>query len=704
MDREKARKRAEDIVSKMTAKEKASQLLFSSPAIPRLGIPAYNWWNEALHGVARAGTATVFPQAIALGASFDTDLVWKIADAISTEGRAKYNIARKHGDRDIYKGLTFWSPNINIFRDPRWGRGQETYGEDPYLTSRLGVAFVSGLQGNGEYMKTAATAKHFAVHSGPEDLRHSFNAIASRKDMAETYLPAFKALVTEASVEAVMGAYNRVNGEACNASPHLQHILRDEWGFEGHFVSDCWALRDIHESHHITKNAAESASLALKNGCDLNCGCTYNHLLAALNKGLVTEDDITRSAVRLFTARFMLGMFDRTEWDSLGLDDVDTPEHHELALQAAAESFVLLKNNGVLPLENIKSIAVIGPNADNRTALAGNYHGTASRYITPLEGVEEEAGKRGIKVRYSLGCPLLSHHDEPLAKEDDRFSEALEAALSSDVTILVLGLDETLEGEQPDDGNPGIGSDRKTLGLLGHQEKLLDLILSTGKPCVLVLESGSAADLLLASEKCSAILDIWYPGALGGKAVADVIFGNASPSGKLPVTFYKSLDTLPDYTDYSMKERTYRYADDASILYPFGFGLTYGRMELADVSIEECDDGFLIHASVHAASSVSEVLQVYVSDLDTPDAPKRSLKAFMRISLESGEQKPCEIKLGKDAFMTADDDGIMVIAGRHFLVSVGFSQPDSISTSLMGRSPFTAELDIPLRWTTKTSL
>lgn len=704
MDREKARKRAEDIVSKMTVKEKASQLLFSSPAIPRLGIPAYNWWNEALHGVARAGTATVFPQAIALGASFDMDLVWKIADAISTEGRAKYNIARKHGDRDIYKGLTFWSPNINIFRDPRWGRGQETYGEDPYLTSRLGIAFVNGLQGNGEYMKTAATAKHFAVHSGPEDLRHSFNAIASRKDMAETYLPAFKALVTEASVEAVMGAYNRVNGEACSASPHLQHILRGEWGFEGHFVSDCWALRDIHEFHHITKNAAESASLALKNGCDLNCGCTYNHLLAALNKGLVTEDDITRSAVRLFTARFLLGMFDRTEWDSLGLDDVDTPEHHELALQAAAESFVLLKNNGVLPLKNIKSIAVIGPNADNRTALAGNYHGTASRYITPLEGIEDEAEKRGIKVRYSLGCPLLSHHDEPLAKEDDRFSEALEAALSSDVSILVLGLDETLEGELPDDGNPGIGSDRKTLGLPGHQEKLLDLILSTGKPCVLVLESGSAADLLLASGKCSAILDIWYPGALGGKAVADVIFGNTSPSGKLPVTFYKSLDMLPDYTDYSMKGRTYRYADDASALYPFGFGLTYGRMELADVSIEECDDGFLIHASVHAASSVSEVLQVYVSDLDTPDAPKRSLKAFMRISLESGEQKTCEIKLGKDAFMTADDDGKMVIAGRHFLVSVGFSQPDSISTSLMGRSPFTAELDIPLRWTAKTSL
>ena len=381
MNREQARrKRAEELVSKMTAEEKASQLLFSSPAIPRLGIPSYNWWNEALHGVARAGTATVFPQAIALAATFDTELIQNVADTISTEGRAKYNIARKHGDYDIYKGLTFWSPNVNIFRDPRWGRGQETYGEDPYLTSQLGIAFVRGLQGNGEYMKTAACAKHFAVHSGPEDLRHSFNAIVSKKDMADTYFPAFRALVEDAGVEAVMGAYNRTNGEACNASPFLQHILRDEWGFEGHFVSDCWALRDIHESHHLAKNAVEAAALALKTGCDLNCGCTYNHLIPALRKGLITEEDLTRSAVRLFTTRFLLGMFDETEWDSLGIDDIDTAENHELAVKAAAESFVLLKNDGILPLRNIRSLAVIGPNADNRTALVGNYHGTASRY------------------------------------------------------------------------------------------------------------------------------------------------------------------------------------------------------------------------------------------------------------------------------------------------------------------------------------
>ena len=694
MDRNQSRKRAEELVSKMTVKEKASQLLFSSPAIPRLGIPAYNWWNEALHGVARAGTATVFPQAIALAATFDTELVHKVADAISTEGRAKYNIARKHGDHDIYKGLTFWSPNVNIFRDPRWGRGQETYGEDPYLTSRLGIEFVKGLQGNGEYMKTAACAKHFAVHSGPEDLRHSFDAIASKKDMAETYLPAFKALVEDAGVEAVMGAYNRTNGEACNASPYLQHILREEWGFEGHFVSDCWALRDIHESHHITKNAAESAALALKNGCDLNCGCTYNHLLTALNKGLVTEEDITRSAVRLFTTRFMLGMFGETEWDSLGIEDIDTPEHHELAIKAAAESFVLLKNDGILPLKSVRSLAVIGPNADNRVALSGNYHGTASRYITPLEGIEDEAWKRGIKVRYSLGCPLLSHHDESLAKEDDRFSEALEAAESSDAVILVLGLDETLEGEQPDDGNSGIGSDRKNLHLPGRQEKLLELILSTGKPCILILESGSAADLSLASEKCSAIIDIWYPGALGGKALADVLFGNTAPSGKLPVTFYKSLDTLPAYTDYSMKGRTYRYAEDESVLYPFGFGLTYGRMEMENVSIEKEGDGFSIHIDVFSSSSVSEVIQVYVSDLDTPDVPKRSLKAFQRVSLEGGERRTVEIRLGREAFMTADDDGKMMISGKHFLVSVGFSQPDSVSTALMGRSPFIKEVEI----------
>ena len=702
-DRSWARKKAEKLVSQMTLKEKASQLLFSSPALERLGVKEYNWWNEALHGVARAGTATVFPQAIGLGATFDSNLIHRIADTIATEGRAKYNEASKRSDRDIYKGLTFWSPNVNIFRDPRWGRGQETYGEDPYLTAVLGTEFVKGLQGDGRYLKAAACAKHFAVHSGPEDLRHSFNAEATRKDMEETYLPAFHALV-ENDVEAVMGAYNRLNGEPCCASSFLQKILRGEWGFEGHFVSDCWAIRDFHEGHNVTKNAQESAALALKRGCDLNCGCTYNSLLDAVKKHLISEDDITASCIRLFTTRFLLGMDEKTEWDGLGIKDVCTPEAKALALEAARKSIVMLKNDGILPLKNIKTLGVIGPNADNRVALYGNYHGTASRYITPLEGIEDEAEKRGLRVLYSLGCCLTDLRAEHLAKEDDRFSEASAVADASDAVVLILGLDETLEGEQHDNSNFGWGADKSSLDLPGRQGKLLELVAASGKPFIVIIEAGSAVNLSFASEKASAILDAWYPGEMGGKAIADILFGVVSPSAKLPVTFYKSLDTLPDYTDYSMKERTYRYADDASILYPFGFGLTYGRMELADVSIEECDDGFLIHASVHAASSVSEVLQVYVSDLDAPDAPKRSLKAFMRISLESGEQKPCEIKLGKDAFMTADDDGIMVIAGRHFLVSVGFSQPDSISTSLMGRSPFTAELDIPLRWTTETSL
>ena len=473
-DRKWAEEKAKELVSMMTVEEKASQLRYDAPAIPRLGVPEYNWWNESIHGVARAGTATVFPQTIAFGAIFDECFIERIADTVSTEGRAKYNEARRHGDRDIYKGLTFWAPNRNIFRDPRWGRGQETYGEDPYLTSRLGCAFVRGLQGDGKMLKAAACAKHFAVHSGPEDLRHEFNAVATRKDMAETYLPAFRALVEEAGVEAVMGAYNRTNGEPCCGSPALQSILRGKWGFQGHFVSDCWAIRDFHEHHKVTRNAMESAALALRNGCDVNCGCTYQSLMPALRKGLISEEDLTRSCVRLFTTRFLLGMFGETEWDGLGQKDVDTPENAELATEAARKSIVMLKNDGVLPLRDIASIGVIGPNADSRIALAGNYHGTASRYITPLEGIEDEAWKRGITVRYSLGCTLSSLKDEDLAHEDDRLSEALAVAESSDVVVLVLGLDETLEGEQHDMGNSGWGADKTSLRLPGLQQKLMD--------------------------------------------------------------------------------------------------------------------------------------------------------------------------------------------------------------------------------------
>ena len=694
-DRRWAEEKAKELVSKMTLEEKASQLRYDAPAIPRLNIPAYNWWNEAIHGVARAGTATVFPQAIAFGAIFDDEFIGKIAEAISEEGRAKYNEARKHGDRDIYKGLTFWAPNINIFRDPRWGRGQETYGEDPYLTSRLGCAFVKGLQGEKRLLKAAACAKHFAVHSGPEDLRHGFNAVATKKDMAETYLPAFKALVKEADVEAVMGAYNRTNGEPCCGSPTLQSILRGKWGFRGHFVSDCWALRDFHENHKVTKNAAESAALALKNGCDVNCGCTYQSLIPAVKKGLISEADITLSCERLFTTRYLLGMFEETEWDGLGQEDVDTAENAELAVEAARKSIVMLKNDGILPLRGVKTVGVIGPNADNRIALAGNYHGTASRYITPLEGIEDEAEKRGIKVMYSLGCTMSTRHDEDLAQENDRLSEALTVAEHSDAVVLVLGLDETLEGEQHDMGNSGWGADKTSLKLPGFQEKLMEAVIAVGKPVVVLIEAGSAVDLNYASEHASAILDIWYPGARGGKAVADILFGNSMPTGKLPITFYSTLDGMPEYTDYSMKNRTYRYAEDSQILYPFGYGLSYGTPEVKKASLSEDGDTIVIKAEVTADADMENVLQVYVKDLDSPYAVKnRSLCAFRRVRLEKGNESTYELRVRKEALCSVDEEGESRVMGKRYLFSVGFSQPDAISTRLMGTEPVTVEYSL----------
>ena len=448
MTREEARKRASELVEQMTVEERVGQLRYEAPAIERLGIPAYNWWGEGLHGVARAGTATVFPQAIGIAAAFDEELTGKIGECVATEGRAKYNEYSAHNDRDIYKGLTFWSPNVNIFRDPRWGRGHETYGEDPYLTSRLGVAFVKGLQGDGEVMKAAACAKHFAVHSGPEALRHEFNAKADPKDMEETYLPAFEALVKEAHVEAVMGAYNRTNGEPCCGSETLiRGILRGKWNFEGHFVSDCWAIRDFHEHHMVTATPEQSAAMALNAGCDLNCGVTYLHLLEALKQGLVTEESITEAAVRLFTTRFLLGLFDESEYDNLDYEVVECAEHIALADRAARESIVLLKNDGILPLnvDKLKTIGVIGPNADSRKPLVGNYHGTSSEYITVAEGIRDHVGGK-VRVLFSEGCGLFEDKTEALAFAGDRLAEARIVAEHSDVVVLCLGLDETLEG------------------------------------------------------------------------------------------------------------------------------------------------------------------------------------------------------------------------------------------------------------------
>lgn len=490
--------RAKDLVSRMTIEEKVSQMLYNSPAIERLGIPAYNWWNEALHGVARAGTATMFPQAIGMAATFDEELIYKVADVISTEGRAKYHASSKKGDRGIYKGLTFWSPNINIFRDPRWGRGQETYGEDPYLTARLGVAFVKGLQGNHpKYLKAAACAKHFAVHSGPESLRHEFNAVVSKKDLYETYLPAFKALVQEAKVESVMGAYNRTNGEPCCGSKTLlSDILRGEWGFKGHVVSDCWAIRDFHMHHHVTATAPESAALAVRNGCDLNCGNMFGNLLIALKEGLITEEEIDRAVTRLMITRMKLGMFDpedQVPYASISYDFVDCKEHRELALDVAKKSIVLLKNDGLLPLDRkkIRSIAVIGPNADSRQALIGNYEGTASEYVTVLDGIREMAGD-DVRIYYSVGCHLYKDRVENLGEPGDRIAEAVTCAEHADVVIMCLGLDSTIEGEEMHESNIYGSGDKPDLNLPGQQQELLEAVYATGKPIVLVLLTGSA--------------------------------------------------------------------------------------------------------------------------------------------------------------------------------------------------------------------
>lgn len=691
MNRNEAKKKAEQLVSQMTIEEKASQLKFDAEAIPRLNIPAYNWWNEALHGVARAGTATVFPQAIGLAAAFDTDMMEKIGDAIAVEGRAKYNENQKHGDRDIYKGLTFWAPNVNIFRDPRWGRGHETYGEDPYLTSRLAVRFIKGMQGNGEFLKTAACAKHFAVHSGPEEKRHYFNAVASRKDMEETYLPAFEACVKEANVEAVMGAYNRTNGEPCCASEELmKHYLRGKWGFQGHYVSDCWAIRDFHENHKVTSRPEESVKMALEAGCDLNCGCTYEKILNAYKEGLIDEKYITDSCVRLFTTRFLLGMFEHTKLDEIPYTEVESKEHINLAVQAAAESIVLLKNNGILPLDKKKvhTIGVIGPNADSRKALIGNYHGTSSEYITVLEGIRREAGE-DVRILYSEGCHLWKDTVEHLAapEQPDRLAEALTVAEYSDVVLLVVGLDETLEGEEGDTGNSDASGDKRDLSFPLPQKKLMDAVLECEKPVIVLNMTGSAMDLRKADEKSAAVLQVWYPGARGGKAVADVLFGKISPSGKLPVTFYKDTADLPDFEDYSMKDRTYRFYT-GEVFYPFGYGLTYGDCKTEKVSVRmEKEEEVIFTAEItnYKNTPTDDVFQVYVKDMDTPFAVLNpSLAAFKRVHLEAGETKVVELQIRNQAFTSVNEEGERKQFGKRFQLYGGFSQPDQRSEMLTG--------------------
>ncbi len=693
-DREEAKRRAKELVARMTIDEKASQLKYDAAPIQRLNIPGYNWWNEALHGVARAGTATVFPQAIGMAATFDCNLIKQVADAIATEGRAKYNQYSQHEDRDIYKGLTFWSPNVNIFRDPRWGRGHETYGEDPYLTSRLGVAFVEGLQGDGPVMKAAACAKHFAVHSGPEALRHEFNAVASKKDMEETYLPAFESLVKEADVESIMGAYNRTNGEPCCANKVLmKEILRDKWGFQGHYVSDCWAIRDFHEHHMVTTNAQESAALALKTGCDLNCGNTYLHIMAAYKNGLLEEADITRAAERLFTTRFLLGEFDGSEYDSIPYEKVECEEHIRLSLETAVKSTVLLKNDQLLPLnlEEINTIGVIGPNANSRIALQGNYYGTSSEYTTVLEGIKAMAEPKA-RVYFSEGCHLWKDRIEGLAWRQDRLSEAVIVAEQSDVVVLCLGLDESLEGEELDTGNNVGSGDKPDLKLPLVQQELMERILQVGKPTILILMAGSAIDLNYADENMNAILQVWYPGARGGKAVADILFGKQSPSGKLPVTFYKNLDFMPEFTDYSMKNRTYRYMQDEA-LYPFGFGLNYGnaqvlKAELADTSNGQNGQNIEVEITNFSDLGVEEVVQIYVKNLHSEYAvPNHSLYAFKRVVLDPNQTEKVMLTIPVIAFTVVDEEGNRKFSEGNYMIYAGLSQPDDRSIRLTGQKP-----------------
>jgi beta-glucosidase len=666
-------RRAAELVSRMSLEEKIGQLVHEAPAIPRLGVPQYNWWNECLHGVARAGKATVFPQAIGMAATFNVPLIHRTAQAISDEARAKHHAALKQGYRGQYFGLTYWTPNINIFRDPRWGRGQETYGEDPHLTARMGVAFVRGLQGDHpKYLKLVATPKHFAVHSGPESRRHSFDAIVSQRDLRETYLPAFQACIVEAKAVSVMGAYNRVNGEpACGSPTLLQKILREEWGFDGFVVSDCGGICDFHLGHHVTASATESAALALNSGCDLNCGVTYRSLRSAAQAGLVSERAIDVAVERLMRARFRLGMFDPPEqvpFASIPGDVVNCPAHRELALQVARESIVLLKNeDGLLPLnKNLKSLAVVGPMAYSLEVLHGNYSGLAPRMTTLLEGIID-AVSPATQVSYIEGCTAATQ--DPL-----NAAQIKGAVADADVILACLGYTPALEGEEGD-GN----GDRTDIGLPGRQLELLRLLHETGKPVVLILTGGSPIELNWADEHVGAILMCWYPGEAGGHAVADVLFGKYNPAGRLPVTFVKSLEQVPPFDDYRMAGRTYRFMTEAP-LYQFGYGLSYTHFVYTNLQLEAVS--VLAGQSVEVAVEVinaggvagDEVVQLYVNG-GPASRPRLQLAGFERVHLRPGEMKRMWFTLQPDQLAVYDELGKAVIGPGRFAISVGGGQP-----------------------------
>ena len=660
--------RVSDLVSRMSLKEKVLQMQNDAPAISRLGIPAYNWWSECLHGVARNGIATVFPQAIGMAATWDPELINKEADVISTEARAKYYECSSKGKRGIYQGLTFWSPNINIFRDPRWGRGQETYGEDPFLTGSIGIAFVKGLQGNDpRYFKVIATAKHYAVHSGPEPARHSFDAWCSERDLYETYLPAFEALIRYGKAYSVMGAYNRFWSEPCTASDLLlDKILRKKWGFSGYVTSDCGAIWDIYNGHKLQPDSIRASVLGVKAGCDLTCGDEYTALVNAVSKGYISESEIDVSVKRLFTARFRLGLFDPDSlvpWSKIKPSDNNTPDHDKLALKVAEESMVLLKNEkNTLPFgRNIKKIAVIGPYADRITVLLGNYCGTPSSPVTILKGIREMAGGK-IDVLYAKGVDGLEDASNqpkdktgkpvPQPSNTDLEAQALQVAGMADAIVFVGGISPYLEGEEMDVNIPGFsGGDRTSLDLPANQWGLLKKLAIIEKPIVLVLTNGSALALGRGAENVRAVLESWYPGQQGGNAVAEVLFGKYNPAGRLPVTFYNSPDELPPFTDYSMKGRTYRYFTGTP-LYNFGFGLSYSKFKYLEAAADKgkysSADTIKINIKVKNEGPLDgdEVVQVYYSKKDSKfERPLKALCGFQRKNIRNGATETFVLKV-----------------------------------------------------------
>jgi beta-glucosidase len=682
------KERVDDLVSRLTLDEKILQMQHTAPAIDRLGIPQYNWWNECLHGVARNGIATVFPQAIGMAATFNPALIKAEADIISTEARAKYYEAISKNSHEIYQGLTFWSPNINIFRDPRWGRGQETYGEDPFLTSQIGKAFVQGLQGNDpNYFKVIATAKHFAVHSGPESQRHKFDAWPSQRDLYETYLPAFEVLVKDAKVYSVMACYNRVYGTPSSASTFLlKETLREKWGFKGYVVSDCWAISDIYSYHNFVPTAEKAVALSLKAGTDLSCGPEYGNLKKAIELGYITENELNVSIKRLFEARFRLGLFDppsKVNYSAISMTDYDTQSHRELAREVARQSIVLLKNeNNILPLtRKIKTIAVIGPYANDTSILLGNYNGIPSHPVTLLQGIRNKAGNFA-KVIYCQGVnkpeiqALRSENINITA--DPVFSEAISISMNADVIIFAGGISPNLEGEEMDVKVPGFSAgDRTTLDLPQNQQKLLEKLKLTGKPIILLLTNGSALAVNWAEGNAKAIVESWYPGEEGGNAVADVLFGDYNPAGRLPVTFYKSVDDIiPSFENYSMNGRTYKYFKGTP-LYAFGYGLNftsfnYDASELKSKFLTKSDTIVLsVKITNTGKFNGDEVIQVYAKQpLEVKDQPIKSLIEFERVHFLKGETKEVflSIPVSRLRHFNPDINDFSIVKGEYELL------------------------------------